>query len=53
MKYLIIYDNDNNIVSQPAEYIEGTAVATLNNFLVATKEKILEIFSDAIFIAQQ
>ena len=49
MKYLIIYDNSNNIIAQPAEYIEGSAVATLNNFLVTTKENIIQIFPLAVF----
>ena len=49
MKYLIIYDNSNNIIAQPTGYVEGTAVATTNNFLVATKENILQIFPTAVF----
>ncbi len=49
MKYLIIYDDSNNIISQPSVYIDGTAVVTLNNFLVATKESILQVFPTAAF----
>lgn len=48
-KYYIVFDDQNNIISQPSEYTEGNAIVSAYNVLYGTREAITGMFPDATF----
>jgi hypothetical protein len=48
-KYYVIFDDENNIINQPAEYAPGTAIVTNYNFMIGRKDVILSMFPEAVF----